>query len=94
MQHLNNGFNKFKMWFDPYIHVDSSRDVKNFTKPFKYNCKHQVTCVSICTNKCKMQLVSNNFNILKLNGLVHVHMLIVEEMWTKSLIHFNINGGS
>jgi hypothetical protein len=68
--------------------------VKNFTKPFIFNCKHQVACVSIYTNKCKMQLMSNNFNILKLNGSIHVHMLIVEEMWTKSLTHFNINGRS
>jgi hypothetical protein len=41
-----------------------------------------------------MQLVSNNFKILKLNGSTHVHMLTIEEMWTKSLTHFNINGRS
>jgi len=38
-----------------------------------------------------MQLVSNGFNILNVNGLIHVHMLIIEEMWKKSLIHSNIN---
>jgi len=38
-----------------------------------------------------MQFVTNGFNILKVNGLTHVHMLIIEEMWKKSLIHFNIN---
>jgi hypothetical protein len=38
-----------------------------------------------------MQLVSNGFNILKVNGSTHVHMLIIEEMWKKSLIRFNIN---
>jgi len=38
-----------------------------------------------------MQLVSNGFNILKVNGSTHVHMLIIEEMWEKSLIRSNIN---
>jgi hypothetical protein len=28
-----------------------------------------------------MQLVSNDFNILNVNDLIHVHMLIIEEMW-------------
>ncbi len=40
-----------------------------------------------------MQFVSNGFNIVKLNGSIHVHMLIFEEMWKKLLIHFNINVG-
>jgi hypothetical protein len=35
-----------------------------------------------------MQLVSNNFNILNVNGLSHVHMLIIEEMWKKIIILF------
>jgi hypothetical protein len=36
---------------------------------------------------CKMQFVSNDFNILKVNGST----LIIEEMWKKSLIHSNMN---
>jgi hypothetical protein len=40
-----------------------------------------------------MQFVNNNFNILKMNGLIHVHMLIIEKMWKKLLIHSNINVG-
>ncbi len=28
-----------------------------------------------------------------MNGSTHVHMLIIEEMWKKSLIHSNINVG-
>jgi hypothetical protein len=40
-----------------------------------------------------MQFVNNGFNILKVNGSIHVHMLIIENMWKKSLIHFNINVG-
>jgi hypothetical protein len=30
-----------------------------------------------------MQLMSNGFNISKVNGLTHVHMLIIEEMYLK-----------
>jgi hypothetical protein len=37
--------------------------------------------------------VSDGFNILNVNGLTHVHMLIIEEMWKKSLIRFNIMWG-
>jgi hypothetical protein len=40
-----------------------------------------------------MQIVGNGFNTLKMNGSTHVHMLIIEEIWKKSLIHFNINVG-
>jgi hypothetical protein len=28
-----------------------------------------------------MQFMSNDFNILNVNGLTHVHMLIIEKMW-------------
>jgi hypothetical protein len=35
--------------------------------------------------------MSNGLYILKVNGLTHVHMLIVEEMWKKSLICSNLN---
>jgi hypothetical protein len=28
-----------------------------------------------------MQFVNNGFNILKVNGSIHVHMLIIEQMW-------------
>ncbi len=38
-----------------------------------------------------MQHVSNNFDILKVNGSTHIHMLTIEKMWKKSLIHSNIN---
>jgi hypothetical protein len=38
-------------------------------------------------NKCKIQFVSIDFNILKMNGST----LLIEKMWKKSQIHFNIN---
>jgi hypothetical protein len=40
-----------------------------------------------------MQLKNNGFNILNVNGLTHVHILIIEEMWKISLIHSNKNVG-
>jgi hypothetical protein len=43
--------------------------------------KYWVACVLLYYNKCKMLFVSNSFNILKVNGSTHVHMLIIEEMW-------------
>jgi hypothetical protein len=64
---------------------------KNTLIPSSIIAKHWIACVSIYFNKCKMQLVSNGFNILKVNGLTHVHMLIIEEMWKKSLICSNLN---
>ncbi len=32
-----------------------------------------VTCVLINYGKCKMQLLNNGFNMLKVDGLIHVH---------------------
>ncbi len=49
--------------------------------------KYWVACVLIYYNKCKMQFVNNDFNILKVNGST----MIIEEMWKKPLIHSNIN---
>jgi hypothetical protein len=51
--------------------------------------KYWVAYVLVYYNKCKIQFVSNDFNILKMNGST----LIIENMWKKSLIHSNINVG-
>jgi hypothetical protein len=86
MQHLNNDFNKFKM--DDSIHVKMLIIQKMWKKLINHSIiivKHWVACVSIYFIKCKMQLVSDGFNILNVNGLTHVHMLIIENMWKKSL---------
>jgi hypothetical protein len=53
---------------------------KNSQNDLSIIVKHWITCVSIYYSKCKMQLMSNDFNILNVNGLIHVHMLIIEEM--------------
>jgi hypothetical protein len=40
-----------------------------------------------------MQLVNIDFNILKMSGSIHVHMLIIQKMWKNSLVRSNINVG-
>jgi hypothetical protein len=55
--------------------------------------KYWIAHVLIYYNKCKMQFVNNDFNILKVNNSFHVHMLMIEKMWKKSQIHSNINVG-
>jgi hypothetical protein len=49
--------------------------------------KYWIVYVLIYYNKCKMKFMSNDFNILKVNGSI----LIIKNMWKKSLIHCNIN---
>ncbi len=57
-----------KGWFDSCKNVNSSRNVKKITKPFKYNCKILSCMCLVYHNKSKMQFVKNGFNILKVNG--------------------------
>ncbi len=49
MQHLNSGFHKLKVNDSTHIKdVDSSKNLKKFIKPFKYNCKIlNCTCFNI-----------------------------------------------
>jgi predicted RNA-binding protein with RPS1 domain len=42
-------------------------------------------------DECKMQLVSNEFNTLKVNDSIDVQILKVQEVGKKSLTHSNIN---
>ncbi len=72
MQLVNNRFNAFKMNdFNSFTNINNIINVKKIIKPFKYNCKTS-SYNSICHSKCKMQHVSINFNILKVNGSIHV----------------------
>jgi hypothetical protein len=74
MQLMNSGFNNIlNEWFNSCANVNSSKDAKKFTNPFKY------AYVLVYYNKCKMQFVINDFNILKVNGST----LIIEKMWKK-----------
>jgi hypothetical protein len=94
MQHLNSGFNKFKVYYSTHVKILIVQETwKNSLTRLNIIAKHCVAYVSIYYNKNNMQLVSNIFNKLKVNGLTHVHMLITEEMWKFSLICFNINVG-
>jgi hypothetical protein len=70
MQFLNNGFNILNMigsiliikdmWNKSLIH-------SNINMGFKI-----VGYVLINYNKCQMQLLNNDFNMLKVDGLIHV----------------------
>jgi hypothetical protein len=93
MQLMNNGFNNIESeWFNSYVNVNSSRDVKNSFILFKYKCEALIVmCVSIYTSKCNMQCLNSVFNKLKVDDSTHVKMLIIQEMWKKSLNHSSIN---
>ncbi len=94
MQCLNNGFNKFKV--DDLIQVNMFIIQKMWKFSFNHSSiivKYWVTWVLGYYNNCNMQFVSNCFNIKKMNNSTHVHMLIIEEKWKKSLIHSNIKCG-
>ncbi len=87
---MNNGFSKFKV--DDSTHVKMLIIQKMLKNSLNHNiAKYWTTCVSIYSNKCKMQFMNNGFDILNVKGLIQVHILIIEEMWKKSLIHSNIN---
>ncbi len=95
MQHLNNGLNKFNVYDSTHVKILIVQKMwKNSLNHSSLIAKHWVACVYIYFNKCKMKLVNNGFNILKVNGLIHVHMLIIEEIMKKSLICSNINVSS
>jgi len=75
MQHLNNGFNKFKLDYSTYVKMLMVQKMwKTSLNHSSIIAKHWVACVSIYFNKCKIQLVNNGFKILKVNGSIHVHV--------------------
>jgi hypothetical protein len=92
IQHLNNDLNIFKIDYSTHVKMLIVQKMwENSLNHSRIIAKHWVARVSIYFNKCQMQFVNNNFNILKVNGLTHVHILVIEEMWKKSLIRYNIN---
>jgi hypothetical protein len=81
MQHLNNGFNKFKVDDSTQVKMLIVQEMwKNSPNHSSVIAKYWIACVSIYDNKSKMQFVSNGSNILKMNSSINVHMLIIEEM--------------
>jgi hypothetical protein len=60
----------YKKWI---IYFDNWRDVKKSLVHSNINVGFQIiTCVLINYGKCKMQLLNNGFNILKVDGSTHV----------------------
>jgi hypothetical protein len=75
MQHLNNGFDKFKVNYSTHVKILIVQ--KMWKSSFNHStiiAKHWVACVLIYYNKCKMQFVNNDFNILQkwFNSCTHV----------------------
>jgi hypothetical protein len=60
---------------------------KNSLNHSSITIKTWVANVLAYNNKCKMQFLSNGFNILKVNGPT----LMIEETWKELIIHSNIN---
>jgi hypothetical protein len=80
MQCWNSGFNKLKV--DDSIHVNMLIVQEMWKFSLNHSCvivKYLVTCVLVYIIINAMQFLSNNFKILKVNGLT----LIIEEMWKK-----------
>jgi hypothetical protein len=49
MQLMNSGFNDIQNeWFNSCVNVNSSKDAKKFTNPFKYKCE-ALSCY-VCFN--------------------------------------------
>jgi hypothetical protein len=93
MQRLNSDFNKLKLqngWFNSCKDVDNSRNVKKWLNHSNIITKYLVACVLVYYNKCKMKFLSNDFNILKVNGSI----LIIEKMWKKSLNFYYVTLGT
>ncbi len=88
---MNNGFNKLKVNDSTYVKMLIVQEMWKYSLNHSNKiAKYWITCVLIYYNKCKMQFLSDDFNILKMNGSI----LIIEEMWKKSLSHSNIYVGS
>jgi hypothetical protein len=78
MQCLNNGFHKLKV--DDLTHVKMLIVQKMWKISLNHSniiVKYWDVCVLIYYNKCKMQFVRNDLNILKVNSST----LIIEDMW-------------
>ncbi len=54
---------------------------KNSLTHSSINVKHKIVmCVSTYTNKCNVQHLNSGFNKFKVSGLIHIKMLIIQEM--------------
>jgi hypothetical protein len=77
MQRLDNGFNKLKVDDSTHVNMLIVQEMwKNSLNHSIIIAKYWVACVLVYYNKCKMQFVSNGFNILRVNGST----LIIDKM--------------
>jgi hypothetical protein len=75
MQHLNmnSDFNKLKVNNSTHVKMLIIQEMCFFLlNHSSVIVKYWVACVFVCHNKCKMQFVSNHFNILKMNGSIMI----------------------
>jgi hypothetical protein len=69
---VSNGFNILKVNGSTHVQMLNRRDVKKSLIHSNINMGLKiVTCGLINCDKCKIQLLSNGFNMLKVNGSIH-----------------------
>ncbi len=72
---MNSGFNKLKVNGWTHVKMLIVQEMwKASLNHLSIITKYWVAYVLFYYNKCKMQFVSNGFNILKVNGSTHVCM--------------------
>ncbi len=71
---MNNAFNIGikSEWFNSWTHVDNWRNVKSLIHLNINVGLKKFTCVLLNNGKCKMQLLNNGFNMLKVDDSTHV----------------------
>ncbi len=87
---MDNGFNNIQSeWLNSYANLISLKGVKKFIIPFKYEYETLscYMCFNLYTSKCNVQYLNNDFNKLEVDDLIHVKMLILQEMWKNSLLN-------
>jgi hypothetical protein len=74
MQFVDNGFNILKVNGQTHIRMLRIKEMwKKSLIHININVGFRVaTCVLINYGKCKMKLLSNDFNVLKVDGTIHV----------------------
>ncbi len=71
---MNNAFNIGikSEWFNSCTHVDNWKNVKSLIHSNINVGLKNFTCVLLNNAKCKMQLLNNGFNMLKVDDSIHV----------------------
>ncbi len=73
MQFVNNSFNILKVNDSTYVHMFIIEEMwKKSLIHSNINVGFKIVTCALNNYKCKMQLLSNGFNMLKVDGLTHV----------------------